>query len=82
MHAHEQRLERARPGRQRTGRKRTGRKPAALAAHAFENDKINATDPDSRPLRRAGTNLIEGYIAQALAAEGQLILAPTSRSPR
>jgi len=73
--AHEQHLARRAAWEAEHGRKLTGRKPAPPAKDALEKAKLNTTDPDSRPLRRTGTNLIQGYNAQVLAGAGQVILA-------
>ncbi len=58
----------------RTGLKRKGRpsKPRPIAPK--ESLRINTTDPDSRPVKTA-RGFIQGYTAQAVAAEGQVILA-------
>jgi transposase len=82
MAAHEEHLDRRAAWEAEHGRKLTGRKPSPPAKDALQKSKINTTDPDSRPLRRTGTNPIEGYSAQVLAASGQVILAATSPSPR
>ena len=57
------------------GRKLGGRKPTPPAPDALEKAKINTTDPDSRPMRRAGTNPVQGYNAQVLVSPEQVILA-------
>ncbi|HKF81954.1 MAG TPA: transposase [Solirubrobacterales bacterium] len=52
-----------------------GRPQAAPPAEdALQKAKINTTDPDSRPLQH-GSASVQGYNAQVLAAEGQVILA-------
>lgn len=58
----------------RTGLKRKGRptKPRPIAP--IEAARINTTDPDSRPVKTA-RGFIQGYTAQAVAAEGQVIVA-------
>ena len=56
-------------------RKLAGRKPAPPPPDALEKAKINTTDPDSRPMRRAGTNSLQGYNAQVLASPEQVIVA-------
>ncbi len=75
MRAHEEHLERRAAWEAGHGRKLAGRKPAPPSGDALQKAKINTTDPDSRPLRRTTTNPIQGYNAQVLAAEGQVILA-------
>lgn len=75
MAAHEEHLARRAAWEAEHGRKLTGRKPSPPAKDALQKAKINTTDPDSRPLRRTGTNPVQGYNAQVLAAEGQVILA-------
>jgi transposase len=75
LRAHEGHLERRAAWEAEHGRKLTGRKPAPPAEDALQKAKINTADPDSRPLRRTGTNLVQGYNAQVLAASGQVILA-------
>lgn len=52
-----------------------GRKPAAPAADALAKRTINTTDPDSRPMRRAGRRTVQGYNAQVVASPEQIILA-------
>ena len=57
------------------GRKLTGRKPSAPATDALAKRTINTTDPDSRPMRRAGRRTVQGYNAQVVASPQQIILA-------
>jgi transposase len=60
---------------QRTGRRPTGRPPKqAPGAEALFAAKRNLTDLDSRVQRDKGA-LIQGYNAQAVVAEGQIIIA-------
>jgi transposase len=73
--AHEQHLARRASWEAEHDRKLPGRKPAPPAEDALEKARVNTTDPDSRPLRRTGTNLIQGYNAQILVGAGQVILA-------
>lgn len=56
-------------------RKLGGRKPAPLDPDALSKRKINTTDPDSRVIPRAGRAALQGYNAQAVACQGQIILA-------
>jgi transposase len=57
-------------GRRLTGRKPTPPDPAALAAR-----RMNATDPDTRLMKRAGGKAVQGYNAQIVASPEQVILA-------
>jgi transposase len=57
-------------GRRLGGRKPTPPDPAALAAR-----KINTTDPDTRPMKRAGGRSVQGYNAQVVASPEQVIIA-------
>jgi transposase len=58
----------------RTGyvRKNNPPKPRPIPARASQ--RINVTDPDSRPVRTA-TGFLQGYTAEAAATEGQVIVA-------
>jgi len=57
-------------GRLLAGRKPIPPDPAALAAR-----KINATDPDTRLMKRAGGRSVQGYNAQVVASPEQVIIA-------
>jgi transposase len=57
------------------GRKLGGRKPTPLDPGALERRVINTSDPDTRPLKRAGGRSVQGYNVQIVASEGQLIVA-------
>jgi transposase len=57
------------------GRKLGGRKPAAPNPAALESSTINTSDPDTRPMKRAGGRSIQGYNVQVVANEAQLIVA-------
>lgn len=57
-------------GRRLAGRKPTPPDPAALAER-----KINTTDPDTRLMKRAGGQSVQGYNAQVVASPEQVILA-------
>jgi transposase len=57
-------------GRRLAGRKPTPPDPAALAAR-----KINATDPDTRLMKRAGGRSVQGYNVQVVASPEQVIIA-------
>lgn len=58
----------------RTGLKKKGRpeKPRPIPPEPAR--RINTTDPDSRPVKTA-TGFLQGYTAQAAAAEGQVIVS-------
>jgi transposase len=58
----------------RTGRRPTGRPPKAPQPEALLAAKRNLTDLDSRIQRDKGA-LIQGYNAQAVVADGQIIVA-------
>jgi transposase len=60
--------------RQRTGKNPTGRPPQPPPGDALERAVRNTTDPDSRPMRLRGMP-IQGYNAQVVANERQVILA-------
>jgi transposase len=60
--------------RARTGRNPTGRPPQPPPADALAKASRNTTDPDSRPMRLRGMP-IQGYNAQVVANEAQVILA-------
>jgi transposase len=53
---------------------RRGRPPAPAEPPAEPTGKINTTDPDSRPMRSA-RGFLQGYNAQALANEAQVVIA-------
>jgi transposase len=56
-------------------RKLGGRKPEPPDPAALERKMINTSDPDTRPMKRAGGRSIQGYNVQVVADEGQLIVA-------
>jgi transposase len=58
----------------RTGRNVGGRKPTPADPKLLEQSKRNITDPDSRVMSARGS-LIQGYNAQAVVGEGQIVLA-------
>jgi transposase len=60
--------------RQRTGKNPPGRPPNPPSADALTRAVRNTTDPDSRPMRLRGMP-IQGYNAQVVANEQQVILA-------
>jgi transposase len=57
-----------------TGTKKRGRKPKAPDATAKDDAKVNVTDPDSR-IQKTSRGYIQGYNAQAVATEDQVIVA-------
>lgn len=57
------------------GRKLGGRKPFAPDPDALGKAIINTTDPDSRAIVRTGRPTVQGYNAQAVATEDQIIVA-------
>jgi transposase len=57
------------------GRKLGGRKPTPPDPAALERSTINTSDPDTRPMRRAGGRSLQGYNVQVVASEEQLIVA-------
>jgi transposase len=75
LHAHEDNLAWRARWEAEHGRKLGGRKPAPPAPDALQKAKINTTDPDSRPMRRAAANTLQGYNAQVLASPEQVIVA-------
>jgi transposase len=57
-----------------TGQKKRGRKPKAPEAAADATAKANVTDPDSR-IMKTQAGYVQGYNAQAVVTEGQIIVA-------
>ena len=57
------------------GRKLGGRKPEPPTAAALERRTINTSDPDTRPIKRAGGRSLQGYNVQVVANAAQLIVA-------
>lgn len=58
----------------RTGFKRKGRPTKPRPIPPKEGQRINLTDPDSKPVKTA-TGFIQGYTAQAATTEDQVIVA-------
>jgi len=56
-----------------SGRKLRGRKPKAPKEAEFLESRANVTDPDSR-IVMSSKGLIQGYNAQAIATENQIII--------
>jgi transposase len=69
--AHRQERERAAKAR---GHKLPGRKPKPRPQPKEPAGKVNLTDPDSRP-QRTHRGFIQGYNAQAVTGEGQIVIA-------
>jgi transposase len=57
-----------------TGRRLAGRKPKPDAMHRRPRQKANTTDPDSRLMKAPG-GYVQGYNAQAVVTEDQVIVA-------
>jgi transposase len=62
---------------ERTGRPLTGRRPK-LGPGRGPTGRVNLTDPDSRPVK-THRGFIQGYNAQALCTEGQVVIAAELR---
>lgn len=58
-----------------TGKRKRGRKPKPADAMTDDEAKANVTDPDSR-IMKSRNGYVQGYNAQAVVTEGQIILAP------
>ena len=71
---HQAKLERRREHQARTGRPPKGRPPKALDPTRLQESKRNITDPDSRIMSARGA-FVQGYNAQTVVGEGQVILA-------
>ena len=56
-------------------RKLAGRKPTPPDPAALERSTINTSDPDTRPMKRAGGRSVQGYNVQVVASEQQLVVA-------
>jgi transposase len=67
-------LERRAEHEQRTGRRPPGRPPVERPKQAEKVRRVNVTDPDSRPVKTP-RGFIQGYNAQLVAADGQIIVA-------
>jgi hypothetical protein len=57
-----------------TGRRPLGRPPVERPKHAEKVRRVNVTDPDSRPVKTP-RGFIQGYNAQLVVADGQIIVA-------
>jgi transposase len=67
-------LDRRAEHEQRTGRRPVGRPPVERDLSGDPPGRVNLTDPDSRP-QKTPRGFIQGYNAQAVAGEGQIVLA-------
>jgi transposase len=67
-------LERRAEHQRRTGRRPAGRPPVARPKTLQKARRVNLTDPDSRPVKTP-RGFIQGYNAQLVTAEGQVIVA-------
>jgi transposase len=72
--AHEEHLQARAALEAERGRKLRGRKPKAPAVAVDPAARVNVTDPDSR-LMRGAHGFVQGYNAQAVTTEAQIILA-------
>jgi transposase len=72
--AHEDHLARRAQIEAERGRPLRGRKPKPPPARVEPTARANTTDPDSRPMR-SHDGYLQGYNAQAVTTEGQLIVA-------
>jgi transposase len=72
--AREAMLERRAEYQRRTGRRPPGRPPVQRRKGAEKVRRVNVTDPDSRPVKTP-RGFIQGYNAQLVAADGQIIVA-------
>lgn len=72
--AREVMLERRAEHERQTGRRPMGRPPVERLKQAEKARRVNVTDPDSRPVKTP-RGFIQGYNAQLVAADGQIIVA-------
>jgi transposase len=72
--AREAMLERRAEHQRRTGRRPPGRPPVERPKAGEKVRRVNVTDPDSRPVKTP-RGFIQGYNAQLVAADGQIIVA-------
>jgi transposase len=73
--AHAENLARRAAWEAEHGRKLGGRKPTPPDPAALERSTINTSDPDTRPMKRAGGRSVQGYNVQVVASEQQVIVA-------
>ena len=67
-------LERRAEHQRQTGRRPPGRPPVDRPKRLEKVRRVNVTDPDSRPVKTP-RGFIQGYNAQLVAADGQIIVA-------
>lgn len=67
-------LEQRRADEEATGKKKRGRKPEVIEPLPTDEAKANTTDPDSR-IMKTGQGYVQGYNAQAVVSEDQIIVA-------
>ena len=72
--AAQEHLERREAEEEATGQKKRGRKPKVVEATPSEECKANTTDPESR-IMKARQGYVQGYNAQAVVSEDQIIVA-------
>ena len=70
----QERVEQRRAEEVATGKKKRGRKPKVVESLPTEEAKANTTDPDSR-IMKTRQGYVQGYNAQAVVSEGQIIVA-------
>ena len=70
----EEMLARRAEHQRRTGRRPPGRPPVAQPKESRVRQRVNVTDPDSRPVKTP-RGFIQGYNAHAVVGENQIILA-------
>jgi transposase len=78
--AYEARLRAREDYKARTGKGMTGRKPKPPAERLRDAERsktANTTDPDSRILSSANGGFLQGFAGQAIATEGQIVIACT-----
>lgn len=76
--AHQQRLEERRQLEQARGSKLRGRKPKPDSQkHGAKPARVNMTDPDSRMMPTRSNGFVQGYNAQAVANQDQIIITAT-----
>jgi transposase len=76
--AYEARLRAREEHKARTGKEMTGRKPKPPEQRLKDAERsklANTTDPDSRILSSANGGYLQGFSAQAVATEGQIVVA-------
>jgi transposase len=71
---HQAKVRRREEHRSRTGRNMMGRPPKAPDPQRLAQSRRNITDPDSRIMSAGGAH-VQGYNAQTVVGEGQLIVA-------